>query len=67
MHDQANTGRESKPDIGHADIPVVVDRARFQTELEALRVRERRTPAKVTRSPPPADGFRWWSQTPPPR
>jgi predicted dithiol-disulfide oxidoreductase (DUF899 family) len=41
MHDQANTGRDSDPNIGHADVPAVVDRAKFQAELDALRVREK--------------------------
>jgi predicted dithiol-disulfide oxidoreductase (DUF899 family) len=41
MHDQANTGREPKRDITHAEIPDVVDRATFQAELDALRVREK--------------------------
>jgi predicted dithiol-disulfide oxidoreductase (DUF899 family) len=41
MHDQANTGRDSDSDIPHADVPVIVDRARFQAELDALRVKEK--------------------------
>jgi predicted dithiol-disulfide oxidoreductase (DUF899 family) len=41
MHDQANIGRESEPNIGHAAVPVVVDRATFQAELDRLRVREK--------------------------
>ncbi len=41
MHDQANSGRESQPDTGRPAVPVVVDRATFQAELEALRVREK--------------------------
>ncbi len=41
MHDQANTGREPEPDITHAEIPAVVDRGRFQAELNALRVQEK--------------------------
>ncbi len=41
MHDQANTGRQSKSDTGQATVPVVVDRATFQAELEALRVQEK--------------------------
>jgi predicted dithiol-disulfide oxidoreductase (DUF899 family) len=39
MHDQANTGRE--PELTDAEIPAVVDRATFQTELDALRVQEK--------------------------
>jgi predicted dithiol-disulfide oxidoreductase (DUF899 family) len=41
MHDQANTGRKPGPDITHAEIPAVVDRATFQAELDALRIREK--------------------------
>jgi predicted dithiol-disulfide oxidoreductase (DUF899 family) len=41
MHDLANTGREPEPDITHAEIPAVVDRARFQAELDAMRVQEK--------------------------
>ncbi len=41
MHDQATTGREPEPDITHAEIPAVVDRARFQAELDALRAQEK--------------------------
>ena len=41
MHDQANTGREPAPDIADAAIPAAVDRARFQAELDALRVQEK--------------------------
>ncbi len=41
MHDQANSGRESKPDTERAAVPAVVDRAAFQVELDALRVREK--------------------------
>jgi predicted dithiol-disulfide oxidoreductase (DUF899 family) len=39
MDDQANTGHE--PDNTDAQTPAVVDRARFQAELDALRVREK--------------------------
>jgi predicted dithiol-disulfide oxidoreductase (DUF899 family) len=41
MHDQANIGGEPETDITHAEIPAVVDRARFQAELDALRVQEK--------------------------
>ncbi len=41
MHDQAHTGREPETDITPAEIPAVVARARFQAELDALRVQER--------------------------
>jgi predicted dithiol-disulfide oxidoreductase (DUF899 family) len=41
MSDHANTGTDDGPDIDHADIPAVVDRATFQTQLDALRVREK--------------------------
>ncbi len=41
MHDQASTGREPAPDLTHPEIPAVVDRATFQAELDALRVREK--------------------------
>jgi predicted dithiol-disulfide oxidoreductase (DUF899 family) len=41
MHEQANPGRESEPDVTHAGTPAVVDRATFQAELDALRVREK--------------------------
>jgi predicted dithiol-disulfide oxidoreductase (DUF899 family) len=37
MHDQANTD----PHVGHANVPIVVDRATFQAELDALRIREK--------------------------
>jgi predicted dithiol-disulfide oxidoreductase (DUF899 family) len=39
MHDQANAGREPEPDL--TGMPAVVDRTRFQDELNALRVREK--------------------------
>jgi hypothetical protein len=41
------------PAIGAANarsLPPVVDRATFQAELDRLRVREKATPAKATRS-----------------
>jgi predicted dithiol-disulfide oxidoreductase (DUF899 family) len=41
MQDQANTGLEPEPDITYAESPAVVDRARFQAELDALRVQEK--------------------------
>ena len=41
MHDQANTGREPEPELTDAEIPAVVDRATFQTELDELRVQEK--------------------------
>jgi predicted dithiol-disulfide oxidoreductase (DUF899 family) len=41
MHDQANSGVDSDPITGDANVPVVVDRATFQAELDALRVREK--------------------------
>jgi predicted dithiol-disulfide oxidoreductase (DUF899 family) len=41
MHEQANTGLEPEPDITYAESPAVVDRARFQAELDALRVQEK--------------------------
>ena len=41
MHDQANTSRERERDVTPAAIPAVVDRARLQAELDALRVREK--------------------------
>ena len=41
MHDHATTGREPEPDITHAPTPAIVDRARFQAELDALRVQEK--------------------------
>jgi len=40
-------------------LPRVVDRSTFHEQLEALRVRERHTPEKGTRLPPPAAGSRW--------
>lgn len=41
MHDQANSGGDSDPNIGDANVPVVVDRATFQAELDSLRIREK--------------------------
>jgi len=41
MHDQANPGREPEPGITDGERPAVVDRARFQAELDALRVQEK--------------------------
>jgi len=41
MHDQPTTGREPEPDTTPAATPAVVDRARFQAELDALRVQEK--------------------------
>ena len=41
MHNQANTRREPESDIINAEIPAVVDRVRFQAELDALRVQEK--------------------------
>jgi hypothetical protein len=65
MQDQANTGLEPEPDITYAESPAVVDRARFQAELDALRVQEKRIPAKATRSPLPGADSRSWRSTPP--
>jgi predicted dithiol-disulfide oxidoreductase (DUF899 family) len=41
MHDEAKNIREPKPGTNQAGVPVVVDRATFQAELDALRVREK--------------------------
>jgi predicted dithiol-disulfide oxidoreductase (DUF899 family) len=41
MHEQANTSHEPEPDITRAATPAVVDRAAFDAELDALRVREK--------------------------
>ncbi|HWH12935.1 MAG TPA: DUF899 family protein [Solirubrobacteraceae bacterium] len=41
MHTQEDTCRDPEPAITHAGIPAVVDRATFQAELDALRVREK--------------------------
>ena len=48
-------------------LPAAVDRATFQAELDTLRVWERRTPARVTRSPRPDGGCRWSRSTRRPR
>ena len=40
-------------------LPAAVDRATFQAELDRLRVRERRTPGKATRSPRPDGAYPW--------
>jgi hypothetical protein len=45
-------------------MPPVVDRASFQAELDRLRVREKATPTKATRSPPPDGAYRWSRWTP---
>jgi hypothetical protein len=45
MHDQANTGDAFEHDISHAAVPVVVDRATFQAELDALRTHRGPHPA----------------------
>ena len=37
MHDETRTVREPDRDINDARVPVVVDRATFQAELDALR------------------------------
>jgi hypothetical protein len=47
-------------------LPDVVDRTAFQAELDVIRVRERRTPVRATRSLPLVDGCRWLRSTPPP-
>ena len=41
MDDHTDTARDSGPDIEHASVPAVVDRAAFENELGALRVREK--------------------------
>ena len=41
MHDQTKNVREPGGDSNDAEVPVVVDRATFQAELDALRVREK--------------------------
>jgi predicted dithiol-disulfide oxidoreductase (DUF899 family) len=41
MDDHANTGRDLGVDIDHAAMPAAVDRAAFEAELDALRVREK--------------------------
>ena len=49
---------------GASGQPQVVDRATFEAELTRLRRGRRRTPARATRSPPPAGGYRWSRWTP---
>ena len=41
MPDETKNVREPDRDINHAEVHVVVDRAMFQAELDALRARER--------------------------
>ncbi len=41
MRDETKNFREPGRDVNHAEVPVVVDRATFQAELDALRVREK--------------------------
>jgi predicted dithiol-disulfide oxidoreductase (DUF899 family) len=41
MQNQANSGAEPEPDTDQAGVPTVVDRAKFEAELGALRVREK--------------------------
>ena len=41
MRDEAKNGREPQPDANQGAVPVVVDRANFQAELDALRIREK--------------------------
>jgi len=41
VHDQASTNQQPQPGSPRAEIPTVVDRATFQAELDALRVREK--------------------------
>jgi hypothetical protein len=56
------TGRPAEPDVSavrDAARPLVADRAAFQAELDQLRVRERPTPARATRSPQRGAVFRW--------
>ena len=45
-----------RDDLKSVGLPAVVDRATWQAERDALLGRERRTPAKVTRSRRPAVG-----------
>ena len=53
MTDESARLGESAAGVGSApSLPATVDRAAFQAELDALRVRERRTPGKATRSLP---------------
>jgi hypothetical protein len=42
---------DESADLGAPGLPPAVDRATFQAELDRLRVRSRRPPAKATRSP----------------
>lgn len=41
MNDHENSDADRGPDITHATVPATVDRAAFETELDALRVREK--------------------------
>jgi predicted dithiol-disulfide oxidoreductase (DUF899 family) len=41
MHDETKNVRGPDRDINDAEVPVVVDRATFQAELDAVRVREK--------------------------
>ena len=47
-----------------ASAPPAVDRATFEAELDELRSGRRHTSGKATRSPRPADGYRWSRWTP---
>jgi hypothetical protein len=59
MKDEStNLGGPAAGATNAASLPVV-DRATFQAEIEALRVRRRRTPGKVTPSPRPGGAYRW--------
>jgi predicted dithiol-disulfide oxidoreductase (DUF899 family) len=41
MNDRENTSRDRGPDIAHAALPTATDRAAFESELDALRIREK--------------------------
>ena len=57
--ESANAGGPAADAASAPGLPAAVDRATFQAELDALRVREKAHTGKATRSPRPGGGCPW--------
>jgi hypothetical protein len=65
MKDEStNLGAPALSDPNAPSLPAAVDRSTFQAELDRLRVRERRTPGRATRSPRHDGAYPWSRSTP---
>ncbi len=57
--ESANPGGPAAGAVSAPCLPAVTDRPAFEAELDRLRVRERRTPGKATRSRRPGGACPW--------